>query len=105
MHKKRAPHHSLLGTARLGHPPFATGEDCSLSKETGGRRARTGKPFLYAVLTSRGFQLKSIPKVRLDCWFLRPCCYCPLFLENKENVSLFLYMLPSRIRLPYFLAA
>lgn len=35
MHKERTPHLSLLGTARLVHPSFAPGEDCSPRKQAG----------------------------------------------------------------------
>ena len=55
----------------------------------GKRLPSTRKPFPYAVLTSRGFQLKSIPQdqLRFTVGFYIPH-RCHIFLENKGEKNL-----------------
>lgn len=106
MSKKRTLHLPLLCTPGRSLRLLHSGRLAALllSQEMGTRLPRTGKPFLYAVLTSRGFQLKSIPKDQLhfNGWLVHPS-YCHIFLGKKETLSLLLYVLPNRVCLPYFL--
>lgn len=106
MSKEKTLHLPLLCTPGRSLRPLHSGRLAALllSQEMGTRLPRTGKPFLYAVLTSRGFQLKSIPKDRLHFnGRLLHRCRCHVFLGKKETISLPLYVLPKRICLPYFL--
>lgn len=83
--------------------PFEVSPEAPSGKQA--RLSRTRAPFLDAVLTPRGSQLKRIPKDPLHSldWFPRSG-YGWIFLENRNNHLSSLHV-PDRKCLPCLLAA